>query len=458
MKFEEYIESLELEEVILKDDNFIHESSEEIIVTKTKNTYIVALKRFDQNEKKYIDRYNELKKIEFPVDFEGFTELFIRKVQINYYSILKDFLQIDTKSVKKIKLTADKDKFRLYKGSYTISIEKYQKMLSVAKSINNRANSYRTSALRYLVNERKTDFKGKTTKRTTSIAKGEFNFLINRFNIDKKEKPEEFKKYLNETDIQSVQQLTEKLIKHEVFDNEFLRGLDEYFIKEKLQDIVKIGREILTIGRNDIKTEKAKRVIKKIVGKDGKEIKQLENIWQTYFEKYLLYLIFSYRKIYPKIQFEIDLEKKYPDFLGINHYWGVDIIEIKHHLLPALIYDKSHKNYAFSGDLSKAIIQTMNYSDALIREKFKTETDIQDELKKSILSKNIHRPRGIIIISSKENLVKTNKKLTKKQLEYIERDFTKLRNSLNNIEILTFDEILNTADYYSTNIIKKSAT
>lgn len=457
MKFKEYIESLELEHLEFKDGSYSHSGTDDILITEVGNNYLVHLKRFDSNENQYVDRYPDLKEIQFPKAYKKFEKIFIRRLQVSFYSTLKEFLQIDSKSIKKITLVRAKNKFRNFKGTYTISIDKYEEMLGVANKINKQATSYKKSALRYLINQKKTDYKGKATKQTTSLSKGEFNFLINRFNIDKKEKKEDFTKYINETDIKSVQELTEKLIKYEVFEQDFIRGLDEFFIKEKLQDIVRLGREILTIGRDDIKTEKAKKVVEEIVGEDKKEIKQLENIWQKYFEKYLLYLIFSYRKIYPKIEFEVDSEKKYPDFLGINHYWGVDIIEIKHHLLPALMFDKSHKNYAFSGDLSKAIIQTMNYSDALIKEKFKEETDIQDELKKSILSKNVHRPRGIIIISSKKHLVKTSKVLTKKQLEYMERDFTKLRNSLNNIEILTFDEILDTADYYSSNIMKKSS-
>lgn len=149
------------------------------------------------------------------------------------------------------------------------------------------------------------------------------------------------------------------------------------------------------------------------------------------------------------------LKENIPIFLGINHYWGVDIIEIKHHLLPVLRYDKSHNNYAFSSDLSKAIIQTMNYMDALIQEKVKSKTRLYNELDNSVLNKNVHRPRGVIIISSKDKLVKSNKTLSEDELNKIERDFTKLRNSLNNIQILTFDEILDMADNYQSNIFKE---
>ena len=147
-------------------------------------------------------------------------------------------------------------------------------------------------------------------------------------------------------------------------------------------------------------------------------------------------------------------EKKYPDFIGINHYNGVDVIEIKTHLKNALVYDKSHKNFAFSSELSKAVIQTMNYMDAIIHTQFKKPGD-KEKITNSTHEENLNRPRGIIIISSWDKLVSNMKD---KKKEVVERDFTKLRNSVHNIEILTFDEILGIADDYIQNIITKEET
>lgn len=200
---------------------------------------------------------------------------------------------------------------------------------------------------------------------------------------------------------------------------------------------------MLQLKSDDIKSDAASSLISQI--SPDLKVEQLETLWQRYFERNLLYLIFTYQKIYPKIQLKITDDKKFPDFIGINHYGGVDIIEIKTHLTPALTYDKSHKNFAFSNDMSKAIIQTINYIDALKHGEFVNKTD------KDIFEKeNLYRPQTIIIISSSKNIVRSKSKY---KLQDIERDFTKLRNSLNNIEIVTFDEILDTADRYQKNII-----
>ena len=224
-----------------------------------------------------------------------------------------------------------------------------------------------------------------------------------------------------------------------------MRRLDDYFIKEKLRDIIALGKEILALGSTDLETVAAKKVISKLGVQD---ISQLENLWQQYFVKYLLYLIFSYKKIFPKIELNnIDGDKKYPDFIGVNHYNGLDVIEIKTHLKNALIWDSSHENFYFSPEMSKAIVQTTNYLDSIIQERFKDPAD-RTKITTFVEEANLYHPRGIIIISS-------DKKLTTKtdEPEKLNRDFTKLRNSLHNIEILTFNEILDIAEEYIKNIV-----
>jgi len=230
---------------------------------------------------------------------------------------------------------------------------------------------------------------------------------------------------------------------------EYLKKLDDYFIKEKLEDIIKIGKQILSLKIESVKTKDAKKLIKKIFGED---IGQLENVWQRYFEKYLLYLFFSYKKIIPKVELKNldNLDKQYPDFIGVNHYDGVDIIEIKTHLKNILVWDNSHKNFAFSSEMSKAIIQTINYMDAITDDKIKKSKEKKDLLNYLNIDENLYRPRGIIIISSETKICKN--KLTGDQEIRLKKDFTKLRNSIHNIQIFTFNEILEIAERYVENI------
>lgn len=369
---------------------------------------------------------------------------------IPWFDYIKNILTIgDTFTKIKILTTGKKILRKTIEKTIQIPESILDEMAEDAYDVFKKGRSSRNRLETYLINKLKIKYTGKAPKETTTVSPGDFSFLVERFNLKNKNKKKDYDKFLDVEDIKNLEYFTEKLIKDEVFSPDFLHALDEFFIKEKLQDIIKTGRDILALRSKDVKTGKAKKVITMITD-DGSDIKQLENIWQTYFEKYLLYLIFSYKKIYPKIELkDIDGDKKYPDFIGINHYNGLDIIEIKTHLKNAVTWDSSHKNYGFSSELSKAIIQTMNYMDAIVQHRFQNSGD-RNRITSFTDEENLFHPRGIIIISSAEKLSKSKLNVQKEKI--MKRDFTKLRNSLHNIEILTFSEILQIADDYVKNI------
>ncbi len=375
--------------------------------------------------------------------------------QLSYYNLLNSILGLSNNEIKSINILKKYKNIKIDKTDKIINIspDKFQEIFEEAKFIYNKTKKYKNSIENYLTNKALTKFGFKNVADTTYIEKGEFTFLIKKLNLKTKKSGKDFLGYIDDEDIKALENLTERMIKKEVFSEDFFRKLDEYFIKEKLQHILKIGNEILQLKKEDIKTEKAKTVYKKY---SKEKIKQMENMWQIFFKNYLLYLIFSYKKIKPKIKLKgITGKKKFPDFLGINHYDGIDIIEIKTHLKNALVWDSNHDNFAFSGDLSKAIIQTMNYMEAVKREAFQDTGDL-DIIKEDLLnSGNLYNPRGIIIISSKDKLAKGCQSFDLKKTKQLEKDFTKLRNSLHNIEIITFDEILNVAKNYTENIMKE---
>lgn len=449
---------------LLKKSNVITaDKDKKIILELSEEKYYLYFIWYDRKESQY--KYRDgIEKIVFDKDIALNDFITVQKdgYNLQYNKTLKNILQINSGSaneyIKNINISSKYKKIAVNKKqkSIDIPISTLKDIIDDAKKISKKSSSYGKSLGRYLINGCIKKYFNKSIRKMTLTKKGEFNFLINRFNLKSKTSKDKILGYLDKSDISSIQSLFTVLIEKDIFDENFLKKLDEYFIKEKLKDIIGIGKEILSLNSDDIKTNAAKEVIGKI-GK--KNISQMESIWQKFFEKYLLYLIFSYKKIYPKIEFDIDADKKYPDFIGINHYNGVDAIEIKTHLAPALTWDKSHKNFSFSSHLSKAIIQTMNYMDAIKKEGFKDASDKQ-KITDFTDEENLYRPRGIIIISSWNRLT-TNKFIgctkeeKEKMNERLKRDFTKLRNSLHDIEILTFDEILQIADNYTNNIITK---
>lgn len=298
-------------EFIINDENskIIHKESTTTLAEKESNRVIFYLKRFNENN--FINRYTSLKKISIPYNFD-YEKILIKNYKITYFSIISGLLNLNENEIEEIKIVNYKNKLAIINKTIEIGTDKFEELIGVSKEIYNKGNSSKSSMVNYLINLNIINFKGKPKRTTTYYNSDDFDFQINKLNLNNKSSKKDFEKYLSKKDIQSLQKLTDKLIKLEVFEPEFIKGLDAYFIKQKLQEIISLGREILSLKSEDISTEKAKEIAKKI--KDGGNIRQLESFWQLYFEKYLLHLIFSYRELFPKFQFKIDAERKYPDF------------------------------------------------------------------------------------------------------------------------------------------------
>lgn len=388
----------------------------------------------------------------FPKDFPITSYLYFRNN--GYYKLsrepqFKDIINPLDKEVKKIKISATSQTIKFYKDLLVIPVNLFIQAMNDAEFVYQRGKSYKSSTENYLTGVKSHQYSKNVKKRTTYIEKGEFSFLVNRLYLKSKKNKKDYLKYLDSSDLTSLEEIITELLRHDVLSEEFLRKLNDYFIKERLKDIISLGRDLLDLGTPSLKTVSAKKIINKM---ELTTVGQLETLWQRYFEKNLLYLIFTYKKIFPKVELNgIEGEKKYPDFIGVNHYNGLDVIEIKTHLKNVLIWDKSHQNFYFSSEMSMAIVQTTNYMDAIMQERFKDTAD-REKITTFTDEENLYHPRGIIIISSEAKLS------TKKgEDEKRKRDFTKLRNGVHNIEILTFDEIINIADEYIKNIVPEAA-
>jgi ribosomal protein L40E len=147
--------------------------------------------------------------------------------------------------------------------------------------------------------------------------------------------------------------------------------------------------------------------------------------WQTFFKENLLILNPGYMKIIERPN--VSLAMKFPDFLLINIEGYADLYEIKTPTTPLLAYDRSHKNYYWSSDISKAISQVENYVDSLN----KNSPGLIEVLKDQIELKFV-RPRGYIIAGHSNQLKEPNK-----------NDYFRLLNeSLKSTEVLPYDNFL----------------
>lgn len=437
--------------------SIVSEGDKKPVITTTGNvTTFFLFRRVENEDKKVIFKnlYNSLTTLIFPQNFQ-IDEILTKDLKLREYGQLNHVFKFNDEKIKSIIITDEVDKYEVLTAQHTIKInpKSIVEIIEQFDEIYKGSKEYSSKYITYKANEYQRNYFGIEKDKKTTTVKGEFKFIVDRFNLPIKNTKADFNKYLDITDTNALQELCLKLIQKEVFGADFLTVLNDYFIKVKLEEVIKLGREISSLKSESLKTNIATQVISK-VETDRRKIKQLENVWQKYFEKYLSFLIFSYQSIYPKIELKVEAEKKYPDFIGINHFGGVDIIEIKTHLKNVLTKDSSHGNYAFSSEMSKAIIQTINYMDALTQEKFSSkEKNTVNDIKSKILEGNLYRPRGIIVISTYDNLVKGVKQ-TQPEFKKVERDFTKLRHGLHNIQVLTFDELLNMAERYKDNIVQ----
>lgn len=153
-----------------------------------------------------------------------------------------------------------------------------------------------------------------------------------------------------------------------------------------------------------------------------------ESWWQTYIRGKILIIQQGYIKAFDKLNVAI-VETRYPDFSLLTHDSYLDILEIKKPSTSLLKKDESRGNYYWDSEMSKAIIQIENYIDSVSRQGPEISLQLRNKYK---IDMQVVRPRGIIIAGNRNTLTEQKEK----------DDFRLLSQSLKNITVLTYDELL----------------
>jgi hypothetical protein len=159
-----------------------------------------------------------------------------------------------------------------------------------------------------------------------------------------------------------------------------------------------------------------------------------ESEWQKFFDEYIT--LFDSRYVH-KINYKNIATglTKYPDLVLVDIYGYIDFYELKKSGTELIQYDKNHKTWYWSKDVSMVIAQASDYlqkakENALSYSKaIKTETETETE---EGLDVNIINPRAIIVIGTTSQLDTEKKK----------HHFKNLRESLKDIEFVLYDELL----------------
>lgn len=154
-----------------------------------------------------------------------------------------------------------------------------------------------------------------------------------------------------------------------------------------------------------------------------------ESVWGKFLEKNLFLLDSKYIKSIAQLNLNLAGARNV-DFGLMDSYGYLDIFEIKKPTTKLLSKIKDRGNYYWSMDAVKAITQAEKY---LYNAEKKAPTLAEDiEREKNGLKVKVVKPRAILLMGNTD------------QLDDIAKfdDFKILRNSLKNIEVITYDELL----------------
>ncbi|MEW6084026.1 MAG: Shedu immune nuclease family protein [Chloroflexota bacterium] len=180
----------------------------------------------------------------------------------------------------------------------------------------------------------------------------------------------------------------------------------------------------------DLRNKSTKIELKKIVDEFDRLLKkrnQKESEWQEFFKKNMLFINSAYIKLIDKKN--INITVSIPDFLLIDQFQFMDVFEIKKPDFDCLKFDKSHNNYYWSTEASMAIAQVEKYLFELEQNSHLVVAD----LRKQKIDVNIIRPRGYVLIGKRTDYD-----------ENAQNSFKILNDSLKNVQVIFFDDLLNT--------------
>jgi hypothetical protein len=162
----------------------------------------------------------------------------------------------------------------------------------------------------------------------------------------------------------------------------------------------------------------------------------------------LAVLLMNYKEFYSQTVFKqmvgYDKEAR-PDFLAVDIYNNVDIIEIKTHRTILFRKESGRDSYYPSSELNKSVFQLNKYMD--LRTNNIDTSKIKDEYTKSLIENDkIYRPRGILIVSSRDHITSdaTDDELNSR----LEKEIKKLKTTYSNIDIVLFDELIQNLENY----------
>lgn len=231
---------------------------------------------------------------------------------------------------------------------------------------------------------------------------------------------------------QSIEEVVDKVGKKN--QNELANKIVELIQKKKINLTEDVLKNLSAAAKQSYYESELKKIEAKV--KSNLEEKNIKRKWENNFYKPWFkknYWVFGidYKKILPKTQIT---SRQNVDLLLQTYDNYLDIIEVKTPNVNLLSYDKSHNTFYPSPELALAINQAILYINKMESDKNSIDATVKEEGEQAITLK----PRCKVVIGSRTCWEKDEENVKKKKNDVLRL----LNDSLPNVDIFTFDDIL----------------
>jgi hypothetical protein len=159
------------------------------------------------------------------------------------------------------------------------------------------------------------------------------------------------------------------------------------------------------------------------------ETSKSETAWRNYLRQNILYIQRGDIGLIPKADLGLS-GASYPEFFLVTYDGYLDILEIKTPFTELLSYDEDSKTHVWSAEIARAVARVENY--------FQSVSDLGDQLREKVkhcrgIELPFIKPRGIIFAGNSAQF---------KGDRPARDDFERLNEELQNVNVVTYDELL----------------
>lgn len=288
-----------------------------------------------------------------------------------------------------------------------------------------------------------------------TISEKDYNYMHGLYQTEQKLSTDNSKveiiKYLQkkvpeiEMDEQKSREIVSSDFKNLIF-KEVLNDLSEKQIKDLLFELYNKHYDTVE-SKIELFKETDTYKLDYIINKYEKLLKNHsddESMWQKFFEEYLNFINPSYKYVIREVDtifnaLDIEADKRPVDFIVVDIYNNVELIELKTPHAPIISARKDRNNFYLVHNCTKACTQLEKYLLCFER----NHTEVEKLVKRKISEKYGIRQKDINLLTTKPKaklIIGRLGPIAKKKSRH--QDFQLQRHSFKNIELITYDEIL----------------